>query len=76
MAAPSPLVRYGRYGALAFEFSGAIAAGAIVGWWLDTWLGTQPYGALVCILTAVVGGLIRLVQVLRRFDRLDREAES
>ena len=67
----SPIVRYGRYGAVAFEFSGGIAAGALIGWWIDTKFGTQPYALLITTLLAVVGGFIRLLQVLRRFDRRD-----
>jgi F0F1-type ATP synthase assembly protein I len=72
----SPIVRYGRYGAVAFEFSGGIAAGAIIGWWVDAKFGTQPYALVVMTLLAVVGGFIRLVQVLRRLERHDLERES
>jgi F0F1-type ATP synthase assembly protein I len=71
----TPLVRYGRYGALAFEFSGTIAAGSIIGYYLDRWLGSQPYATILCTLSAVVGGFVRLIQILRRFDRQDRGAE-
>jgi F0F1-type ATP synthase assembly protein I len=72
---PSPIVRYGRYGAIAFEFSGGIAAGAFIGWWLDERYGTQPYALLVTTLLAVVGGFIRLIKVLRKFERSDRARE-
>ena len=75
MSSPSPLVRYGRYGALAFEFSGTIAAGAVVGYLLDRWLHTEPYGVTLSTLLAVAGGFARLIQVLRRFERLDREPQ-
>jgi F0F1-type ATP synthase assembly protein I len=68
----NPVVRYGRYGALAFEFVGTIAGGAVSGWLLDRWLGHPPWGVMTCMLLAVVGGFIRLIQVLRRFERLDR----
>ena len=76
MPASSPIVRYGRYGAVAFEFSGTIGAGAVIGWLLDRWLGTAPYLVVVSTLAAVVGGFIRLIQILRRFDRLDVEPPS
>jgi F0F1-type ATP synthase assembly protein I len=72
---PGSIVRYGRYGALAFEFSGTIAAGAVVGWLLDRWLGSAPYGLVLATLAAVVGGFVRLVQLVKRFERLDLERE-
>jgi F0F1-type ATP synthase assembly protein I len=67
----NPIIRYGRYGAVAFEFSGGIAAGAFLGWWIDTRFGTEPCGLIVTTLLAVVGGFVRLIRVLRRFERGD-----
>jgi F0F1-type ATP synthase assembly protein I len=72
---PGPIVRYGRYGALAFEFSGTIAAGSVVGWLIDRWLGSDPWALVVCTLLSVVGGFIRLVVIVRRFERDDLQSE-
>jgi F0F1-type ATP synthase assembly protein I len=71
-----PFVRFARYGALAFEFSYEILAGVLIGWGIDRWLGTAPYALVLMTLVAVVGSFARLLVLLRRFDRLDREAES
>ena len=70
---PAPLVRFARYGAVAFEFSGTIAAGTFFGWLIDRWLGSAPWGVAGGTLVAVVGGFVRLIEVLRRFDRIDRD---
>jgi ATP synthase protein I len=75
LAPPGNIVRYGRYGAVAFEFSGTIGGGAFLGWLIDRYVGTAPWGMVVCVVLAVVGGFIRLIQILRRFDRGDRAAE-
>jgi ATP synthase protein I len=72
---PGPIIRYGRYGAVAFEFVGGIGAGAFVGWFVDEHYGTEPWGLVALTLLAVVGGFIRLIQVLRRFDRGDRSGQ-
>jgi F0F1-type ATP synthase assembly protein I len=71
LSPPGPIVRYGRYGAVAFEFAGTIGAGAVVGWLVDRWLGHPPWGVMVCTLLAVVGGFIRLIDLMRRFERRD-----
>jgi len=76
VAAPGVVVRYARLGAVAFEFSGTIAAGAFLGWLIDRWFDSEPYGLVVSTLTAVIGGFVRLVELLRRFERLDRDSES
>ena len=75
MPSPGPIVRYGRYGALAFEFSGTIAGGVVVGWLIDRWLDSAPYGVVFCTLVAVAGGFGRLIQVLKRFERRDLQRE-
>jgi F0F1-type ATP synthase assembly protein I len=72
---PGRLVRFARGGALAFEFSGTIAGSAVLGWLIDGYLETDPYGMIGCILIGVCGGFVRLIQMLRRFDRVDRDAE-
>ena len=75
MPPTGPIVRYGRYGALAFEFSGTIAGGVVVGWAIDRWFQTEPYGLVACTLIAVAGGFIRMIVILKSFDRSDRASE-
>ncbi len=75
MTPPKTLLRYARGGAIAFEFTGTIAGGAFVGWWLDERYGTTPWAMTGLTVVAVVGGFIRLIQMLRRFDQIDRGAQ-
>ena len=78
MTSPSPapretaFVRYAKYGAIAFEFIGSIAAGVFIGHALDRWLGTDPWLVLAMIIAGTVIGFYRMVQILRRFERSDR----
>jgi len=57
---------------VAFEFTGTIAAGALVGWWIDERCASAPWGMIGCTVAAAIGGFVRLLQLLRRFERLDR----
>lgn len=71
MPPPSPFLRAGRYVAVTWEFIGTIAAAAIVGWLLDSRLGWEPWALTVCTLTGAAGAFARLLQMLRRIDKVD-----
>ena len=62
-------VLYGRGMALVFEFTGIVGAGVLVGHTLDGQLGCEPWLTILFTLIAVVGGFIRLVQVVQRLER-------
>jgi F0F1-type ATP synthase assembly protein I len=62
-------VRYGRGTALVFEFTGTIAAGALLGHLLDRKFNSEPWFMIVLTLAGVVGGFVRLVQVVERLER-------
>jgi F0F1-type ATP synthase assembly protein I len=68
-AGESAFVRYSKYGALAFEFLGAILAGVFIGSQLDRYLGTDPWLVLGMTIAGTVIGFYRMVQILRRFER-------
>ena len=71
MGQGSTAMRYSRGMAMAFEFTGTIAAGAFIGWYLDDRLGWTPRGSIVATVLAAVGAFVRLIQMLRRFQQLD-----
>lgn len=69
------LVVWARGASVAFEFCGSIAAGALLGWWIDERFGVGPWGAISLTVLGTVGGFIRLVRMLKRFEHIDRGAE-
>ena len=70
----APFIRYAKYGAVAFEFVGTIAAGVFVGYQLDAYLGTEPWLVMVMTIAGSVAGFYRMVQILRRFQRDNRSS--
>lgn len=66
------MARYARGLALAFEFGGAIMAGAFFGWWIDGRFGTTPWATIGLTVLGVVGGFVRLIQMARQFSAIDR----
>ena len=67
--AESALLRYGKYGAVAFEFIGAISAGVFVGYQLDAWLDTEPWMVATMTIVGTIAGFYRMIQILRQFER-------
>ncbi len=65
----SAFVRYSKYGAVAFEFIGSIAAGVFIGAQLDRYLGTDPWLVLAMTIAGTAIGFYRMVQILKRFER-------
>jgi ATP synthase protein I len=69
MPKESPLLSYGRYGALGFEFAGAVLAGIFIGRYLDSSFGTEPWGVFLGAVGGMAGALYRLVVVLQQLSR-------
>lgn len=62
-------VRYAKYGTVAFEFLGSIAAGVFLGSTLDRWLQTEPWMVMCMTIAGTVIGFYRMVQILLQFQR-------
>ncbi len=69
MPKESPLLSYGRYGALGFEFAGAVLGGILIGRYADSSLGTEPWLMVLGAVGGMAGAVYRLVFVLQRLSR-------
>jgi len=63
----------GKLTAVAWEFFGAILAGAILGHFADRYFGWSPWGLIACTLLATSTGLYRMVVTLRHLDKKSHE---
>lgn len=68
MAGENPLLIYGRYGALGFEFAGAVVAGLLLGRYADARFDTAPLLMIVGVAAGLAGAVARLVVVLQRLS--------
>lgn len=59
----------GMVSGLGFVLFGAIGGGYFLGWWLDRWLGTAPILELVMAGVGLAGGLIEILQILKRIEK-------
>jgi F0F1-type ATP synthase assembly protein I len=58
-----------RYGAVGFEFSSPMIAGAVAGHYLDKYFGTDPKLTLIMFLLGVLAGFVRLIMTLRELQK-------
>jgi ATP synthase protein I len=62
-----------RYSGIGLELAGATGGLALVGYWIDSWLGTAPWGLLGGVVIGIVGGLFNLI---RESQNAIREAQA
>ena len=73
----SPLfITYGKYGALGFEFAGAIVAGLLIGNYADTQFGTAPFLLVIGVIVGMSGAIYRLIIVLQRLSAREKDAKD
>ncbi len=66
----------GWYGILAFELGWIVAAGSLLGYYADQYLGTSPWLTAIGAIGSAAGALYRLIAGLNRLSqgkRNDRE---
>ena len=57
---------------LATEMAAALAVGAVIGWFLDSWLGTRPWLLLLFLVLGMAAGTMN---AYRTATRLSQAAE-
>jgi F0F1-type ATP synthase assembly protein I len=63
------LRRAGLYLGIAFELPGTILGGLVIGYFLDSYLGTSPWFLIAVTAIAFAGAFVRLVQWVKVFAR-------
>ena len=60
---------------LSTEFVAGVILGAVVGWAIDRWLGSAPWGMIVCVLLGFGGGVLNLMRAAGLTRGADRRVE-
>lgn len=56
--------------ALGLEFSSAVIGGLILGYYLDEWLGTEPWLMLLGTFGGLGTAVARMIALTRRFEKI------
>jgi ATP synthase protein I len=66
----------GFYTSLGFILPAGAVGGLGLGWWLDRWLHTSPFLALIMGLMGAAAGVVEILQILTRAEKRDAENKS
>lgn len=69
---PSAMVKLFRFSA---DFVSGVLAGALIGWLIDHFAGTRPWGLIVFLLLGFVTGVYNLVKAAQR-DHQERSGDG
>ncbi len=61
------------YSTLGLEMGLSVAVGAIIGYYLDKWLHTEPWLLIVFLIFGAIAGFRSLYRALKRLQREDKE---
>jgi ATP synthase protein I len=61
------------YSTLGLEMGLSVAVGAIIGFYLDKWLHSEPWLLIVFLIFGVIAGFRSLYRALKRLQREDKE---
>ncbi len=61
------------YSTLGLEMGLAVAVGVGIGYYLDRWLGTEPWFLIVFLFFGIAAGFRNLFRALRRMEKEERE---
>ena len=78
-ADPRAMRAVGKAWSLAIEMVAAVCVSIFIGWWLDRWLGTAPWGLLGFILLGVATAMwsaIRTAMIIQRSQLAEAEGDA
>ncbi len=66
------IIQIASYSTLGIEMGLAVAVGVGIGYYLDKWLGTQPWFLIIFLFFGIVAGFRSLYRALKRLEREDK----
>ncbi|MDH5560086.1 MAG: AtpZ/AtpI family protein [Deltaproteobacteria bacterium] len=59
--------QYLKYSAIGIEMAASVAVGGFIGYWLDEWLGTDPWFLIFWLFCGFVSGFRSLVRLSKKY---------
>ncbi|MFH2129826.1 MAG: AtpZ/AtpI family protein [bacterium] len=60
------MFKYMKYSVIGIEMAMSVVVGAAIGYWLDQWLGTEPWMLVFWLICGVIAGFRSLYKTAKR----------
>ena len=70
------MMRYMKYSVIGIELAGSIAVGGLIGYWLDYFLGTEPWMLVIWVFFGVIAGFRSLFRISKQYLSENKENEN
>ena len=67
------LKQFASYSTLGLEMGLSVAVGAVMGYYIDKWLNTEPWLLIVFLLLGVIAGFRSLYRAAKRLQKEESE---
>ena len=72
----SGMMKYMKYSTIGIELSLSIIVGGGIGYWLDSWLGTEPWMLIFWLMCGTIAGFRSLYKATKRIMKEINENED
>ena len=72
----SGMMRYMKYSVIGIEMAASVAVGGLIGYWLDYYLGTDPWMFILWAIFGIFAGFRSLYRISKQYLSESKENEN
>lgn len=70
------ILKYMKYSVIGIEMAASVTVGGLIGYWLDTKLGTEPWMFIFWLMCGLVAGFRSLYRMSKQFLKESKQNEN
>ncbi len=72
----SGIMKYMKYSVIGIEMAASVVVGGLIGYWLDTKLGTDPWMFIIWLICGLFAGFRSLYRISKQYLKESKEDEN
>jgi ATP synthase protein I len=70
------MMSYMKYSVIGIEMAGSVIVGGFIGYWLDYYLGTDPWMFIIWVICGLIAGFRSLYRISKQYLSENKENED